>query len=111
MERIGMAASKMAKGNLFLYNFYVILICILFSLFIFIVAAMTVALALILIAAVVNEMNGQGLASLDFNFAFIVCLAALTIVIALFNLFAILKNLKLRKSKSDPIKSSPHETQ
>ena len=38
MERIGIAASKIAQGNLFLYNICVIVISFLFSLFIFFIS-------------------------------------------------------------------------
>ena len=96
MERIGRAASKMAKGNLLFYNLYVVVICLLFSLFIFLLAGMTVALALIVISFVVHEIGVQKYFPLEFNSAFLVCLIALTIVIVIFNLFAILRNIKLK---------------
>ena len=56
MKRIGLAASKMAKGNIVLYNIYVVLISFLFSLFIFIVAGCTIIFALIIISYISTEL-------------------------------------------------------
>ena len=106
MERIGVAASKMAKGNLFLYNIYVIVICVVFSLLIFILAGITVALALLMISLIVQGIGVNKYFPLELNSAFVVCMMALTIVMAIFNLFAILRNLKLTKPKIDPFNPS-----
>jgi len=98
MKRIGLAASVISKGNLTLYNIYVILIAALFSLFIFIIAGSTVIFALAIIQYVGNEVMGG-----DFEHGWQpilgVCMAALTIVIVLFNVMAVLQNLKLPKIK------------
>ena len=96
-----MAASKMARGNLLLYNIYVVIICVLFSLFIFVSAGITVALALIIISFIAHEIGVNKYFPLEFSSAFAVCMMALTIVIAIFNLFAVLRNLKLTKPKID----------
>src|SRR5438874_1803950 len=96
MERIGIAASKMAQGNLFLYNMYVILISLLFSLFIFIVVGITVLLGFIIIAYVGDEiMDIQK----DWSAVLPVCMASLTVIMFLFNLVAISRNLKFSKPK------------
>ena len=58
MKRIGIAASTISKGNLFLYNFYVVLIAMLFSLFIFIIAGSIVIFALAIIKYVGTEIIG-----------------------------------------------------
>ncbi|MCK5259974.1 MAG: hypothetical protein KAJ70_02835 [Candidatus Omnitrophica bacterium] len=98
MKRIGIAASKISKGNLTLYNVYVVLISALFSLFIFIVAGSTIIFALAIIQYVGNEI-------MDVEFEqswqpiMIVCMVSLTIVITLFNLLAISTNLKLPRMK------------
>lgn len=98
MERIGLAASKMAQGNIFLYNLFVILISVLFSLFLFVIAGSSMILALLILAYVVNgvmpvefEKNWSGI--------FQLCMMTLTIVVSLFNLAAILKNIRLKKSR------------
>ena len=96
MERIGIAASKISKGNLVLYNACVVLISFLFSLFIFIVAGSTVFFALMVIGYMATEIMG-----IDFerkwSAIFGVCMITLTVIIALFNLFAISRNLKFKK--------------
>lgn len=99
MERIGAAASKIAKGSLWRYNFYVILITFLCSLFVFIIAGMTVAFALILITYVVNEVGTNGRTPLDFQFLLSVCLIALTVLMAFFYVLAISRNIKFSKPK------------
>ena len=98
MERIGLAASKIAKGNLLLYNIYVVLISSLFSLLIFVLSGTTVTLALILIAYVGNEVMKF---EFEKNWSPIIatCMAALTVIMALFNIVAISKNIKLPKSR------------
>jgi len=96
MKRIGIAASKMSKGSLVLYNFYVILISILFSLFIFIIAGSTVIFALAIIRYVGNEIIGVDFDK-NWRSIFTVCMVSLTVVTTLFNLFAIIINLKPQK--------------
>lgn len=96
MKRIGIAASKIAKGNWVLYNCYVVLISFLFSLFIFVIAGATVVLALAIVAYV-----GSEIMAFEFEKAWSavlpICMMSLTIVVAVFNLFAISQNLKLPK--------------
>lgn len=96
MKRIGIAASKISKGNLALYNFYVVLISVLFSLFLFIVAGATVIFALAVIQYVGNEIMGMEFER-SWRSVLAICMVSLTIVITLFNLFAISKNMKLPK--------------
>src|SRR5437867_11080993 len=98
MERIGIAASKIAKGNLLLYNFLVIAISFSFSILIFLLAGTSVFVALWAIDAINTSVGGE---HLYYNFqkewtsVMLVCMISLTIVVSLFNLFAILKNIKL----------------
>jgi hypothetical protein len=98
MKRIGIAASKISKGNVALYNFYVVLISFLFSLFIFIVAGSTVVFSLIIINYVGGELKAfefeKGL-----RFILTICMGTLTAVITIFNLVAISTNMKIRKAK------------
>ena len=98
MKRIGIAASKISKGNLALYNVYVILISALFSLSIFIVAGSTVIFALVIIKYVGSEIMGVEFEQ-SWQSVLAVCMVSLTIVITLFNLFAISLNLKFPKIK------------
>ena len=98
MERIGIAASKISKGNLFLYNLNVVLISFLFSLFIFVIAGSTVLFALMIIGYVAGEIKGADFDKKWFSI-FSICMVTLTILIGLFNLFAISRNLKFKKGK------------
>jgi len=97
MKRIGIAASKISKGNVPLYNLYVVLISCLFSLFIFIAAGATIALALMLIGYIGAEIMGVEFQKSWFAIM-TVCMTALTIIIALFNIFAILINVKISRA-------------
>ena len=94
MKRIGIAASKISKGNLALYNFYVVVISVLFSLFIFITAGSTIIFSLAVINYVGNEIMGVEFEQ-SWQSILTVCMVSLTIVTTLFNLFAISKNMKL----------------
>ena len=98
MKRIGIAASKIAKGNLVLYNIYVVAIAFLFSLFIFALAGFSVFLVLLLIGYVSQAWGIE-----DFtkgkSFVFTVCMVSLSILVAVFNLLAISQNIKLSRSK------------
>ncbi len=98
MERIGLAASKIAKGNLFLYNGYVILLSFLFSFLIFVLAGSSLGIALIIIGYIANGFLPQNFEK-DWTSVMRVCMISLTVMISLFNLFAILKNIKFSRNK------------
>ena len=97
MERIGIAASKMAKGNLFLYNLFVILLAFLFSLIIFVIAGATIVLALVVFASLGGQLAPAALKQI-WSSVLSVCMITLTVVITIFYLLALIKNLKLHKS-------------
>lgn len=101
MKRIGIAASKISKGNVPLYNLYVVLISCLFSLFIFIAAGATIALALMLIGYVGTEIVGVEFKR-DWSLIMMACMAVLTIVVALFNIFAIVINVRVSGTSLHP---------
>ena len=98
MERIGIAASKIAQGHLWLYNLAVILISFLFSFFIFFIAGSSIVLALIIIGYVVNGILPNDLWD-DWRGVIRVCMISLTIIVSIFTLFAILKNIRLKMRK------------
>lgn len=95
MQRIGIAASKMAQGNLFFYNMYVVFLSFFFSLFIFVISAAVVLLALIIISYL-----GRELMAFEFfqesKMILKVSLISLAITTGIFNLLAIYKNIRLR---------------
>lgn len=98
MKRVGVAASKIAKDNLFLYNCCVVLISSLFSLFIFIVSGFVVTFALIIIGYVGKEIMLVQFER-DWSDVLVVCMISLTIITAIFNLLIISKNIRLNKLK------------
>ena len=97
MERIGIAASKIAQGNLFLYNFFVVAIASLFSLLVFFVSGCAIVLMLVIVAYVSSP---GGFPDLQKGWmpAMVVCMVCLAIVVAVFNLCAVFKNIKLKKN-------------
>lgn len=96
MERIGIAASKIAKGNLKRYNFFVVLISFLFSLLIFIISGLSIFIGLIIIAWITRP-AAQSVFSDKILFLMTSSLSALIAVIVCFNLFAIGRNIKFKK--------------
>lgn len=98
MKRIGLTAGKIAKGNLAIYNLCVILISFIFSFFVFITAGAAVVFALITIGYVGTEIMGL---EFEKNWSFVrtVCMVSLTAIVALFNIFAIMANIRFSKKK------------
>lgn len=96
MRRIGIAASKMAKGSLLFYNLYVVLIAFLCALFMFFIAGSAIALAMIVIGYIIN---GVVPAEVDQDWWQVIrlCMVTLTVVIGLATLFAIVINIKVRR--------------
>ena len=98
MQRIGIAASKMSKGSLLKYNLYVILIACLFSLFIFLICGFSILLIVFLISLVLHALRPG-----DFHAGWVhmfkICLAILILVVGVFNLVAIFKNIQMIKNK------------
>ena len=98
MKRIGFIASKMAQGNIVLYNVYVILLSILFSTFIFLIAGSTVVFALTLLSYLGSEIMIMG-SEKQWSSIMSICMAALTVVVSIVNLIAIGVNVKFKLSK------------
>lgn len=100
MNRIGIAASKIAKGNIFLYNIYVVFLIFLFALFVFVVAGASIMLALVLVGYIINGLLPQDLLR-DWKHVVSICMAALTIVVGFFAIIALIRNFKLDFSTKD----------
>jgi len=92
MKRIGIAASKISKGNGLFYNALVVVISCMVSFFLFVVVGATVVFALAIIAYVTNEAIPTH--QRDWEQVRAMCLAALGVVIAVFNLMAIVINFR-----------------
>lgn len=95
MRRIGTAASHIAKGNLVLYYFFVGLISFLFSLVVFLISGLAIALGLVIIAFLTRNASiidlKHGVSS-----PILICMMFLAVAIGLFNLYAIGMNIKLK---------------
>jgi hypothetical protein len=98
MERIGIAASKMSKGNLLTYNLFVVLISFLCSLFILFICGFSVLVALFLISVVFRFFMPQGF-NTDLLPVAKICMVALSILVGGLNIAAIVRNIKLTKQK------------
>ena len=96
MERIGIAASHIAKGNLWLYNAFVILIAFLFSLLVFVISGLSVICGVLLIAFLTRASSPHLLNEKTISLIYL-CLTSLAVIIGCFNLFAIGKNVKFKK--------------
>jgi len=94
MERIGIAASKMAKGNIVAYNSYVIVLSLLFSLLLFFIAGTSVMLALIIIETIASSLSAN--MTKDWDNVIRLCMVSLSIVVGLINIFAVIKNIRVR---------------
>ena len=96
MLRIGVAASKMSKGSLFSYNFFVILISCLLSFLIFLICGITILLVVFIISLILHSLKPG-----EFHSGWIhmgkICLAVLAVVTGVFNIVAILKNIQINK--------------
>ena len=95
MKRIGIAASKISRGNLLLYNLFVLILSTLFSLLIFFLSGFAIFFAIYLI-----HVLSTGFTPLDFHSSWgeIVksCMAALAVIAGAFNLCAIGVNVKIK---------------
>ena len=101
MERIGLTASKIAQGNLWLYNVFVILISFLFSVIMFVISGSTVLIALIIVFYLGNGLLEDQLSG-KFSSVLTICLVSLSVVIGVFNVVAIVKNIKIPSTPRKP---------
>ncbi|MGE0267956.1 MAG: hypothetical protein AB7S78_05835 [Candidatus Omnitrophota bacterium] len=99
MKRIGIAASRISKGSLRFYNLYVVLISFLFSLLLFVVAGLSVFLAIGIVSFFGHETMTEELRN---NWATIMslCAKALGLAVIIFNFIALAINLKWTRNKN-----------
>ncbi|MEW5894238.1 MAG: hypothetical protein AB1650_00525 [Candidatus Omnitrophota bacterium] len=95
MNRIGIAASKIAKGNIFVFNVCVVFFVFLLSFLVFIVAGLVIMLALIVLGYVVNGFLPQDLLT-EWKSIVAVCMATLTAVVCFFAIVALIQNIKFK---------------
>jgi len=95
MLRIGLAASKIAKGNIWSYHLAVVIITCLFAIFVFFICSFSIALTLFILSLIF-----QRFLPLDNQQVWIdifkTCLIFLGGILGLMALFAIVKNIKLK---------------
>lgn len=96
MKRIGMAASRISKGDVRLYNLYVVLISLLVSIFLFFIAGLAVILAIGIIMLFGPETMTEELRD-NAPKVTRMCVQALLLVVVMFNLAGIAINAKLVK--------------
>jgi hypothetical protein len=96
MLRIGVAASKMSKGCSSSYNFYVILIACLVSLFIFFICGFSILLILFLVSLILHLVSHSSFHT-GLMHVFKICLVVLGVVVGGFNIVAIMKNIQMTK--------------
>lgn len=95
MKRIGLAASKMAQGNIWLYHLAVVLIACLFAMFVFLVCGFCLA-ATIFVLSLLFERFWPSVNQKAWMDVLRMCLIFLGVVVGMMTLFAVLKNIKLR---------------
>lgn len=98
MLRIGIAASKMSKGSLLNYNLCVILIACLFSLFIFLICGVSIFLIVLMISILLNAFRPSDV-HMEWAHMLKPCLIILAVVVVVFNVIAIFKNVQWTKKK------------
>lgn len=98
MQRIGRAASKMSKGSLLSYNLYVVLIACLFSLLTFFVCGFSILLIIFLTSIIAHVLKPDDIHA-GWAHVFKICLVFLALVMGVFNIIAILKNVQFVKNK------------
>ena len=95
MKRIGIAASKISEGNIFLYNIFVLVLSSLFSLLVFFLSGFSIFLAIYLIHVL---LTGSTVFDFYSHWGGILksCMIALAVMMGFFNMCAIGVNLKFK---------------
>ncbi len=95
MQRIGLTASKIAKGNIWVYHLAVVVIACLFALFVFLICGFSIAVTLFVLSLLVQRFLPSDTHEVWIN-VLKTCLIFLSILISLLTLIAIIKNTKLK---------------
>jgi len=97
MKRIGIAASRIAKGDLLFYNVMVMMITFACALLLFLLVGIPTILALLVIGYIANGASPHGLEQGWWG-VISLCMIALTVVVAGFAIVTLAANMKFRKS-------------
>lgn len=98
MKRIGIIAEHIAKKNLFLYYFYVLLFSSLISLIIFLLSAFTIIIGVSVVVLIMRQPIVLTPESLFTKLLFI-SLMVLAGVVGVLNLMMVVNNIRLRNKK------------
>ena len=95
MKRIGLAASKIAQGNVWFYNLAVVIITVLFAFFVFFICGFIIGIAIFALSLIAQHglHLGNGQTWLE---ALRICLILLGILVGIGALVGIIINIKLR---------------
>ena len=99
MQRIGIAASHMSKGNVWTYNFFVILLSALFGLFIFVVIGATILFSLLIVSYLSRELGVGGSTRQDWANVMKTCMLVLTFIVVVWNIIAISRNIRIKRPR------------
>jgi hypothetical protein len=95
MNRIGITASKIARGNVVIYNTAVVCIIFLLAFLTFVIAGTAIMAALFIVGHIISgllpgDIHGQ------WSLVVIICMSSLTVVVSLFSIIALIKNVKVK---------------
>jgi len=99
MQRIGIAASHMSKGSVWMYNFFVILISSLVSLFIFVVIGSTILFSLLIVAYLARELGLSDMDRPSWLGVMKTCMLVLTFIVVIWDMIAIGRNIRLKRPR------------
>lgn len=94
MHRIGLIAEKLAQGNIWFYNLYVFLISLFFSVFLYIIVGTTLIFSFVILSYMGQEIMPKNMQE-EWTPVFSICMTTLTIIIGVFNMVALVRNLRL----------------
>ena len=100
MDRIGIAASKIARGNIIIYNAAVFIIIFMLALLIVVIAGSAIMAALLIVGYVINGLLPHSFLR-EWNLVMISCLSSLTAVVGFFAVIALIRNFKVKFTTSD----------
>lgn len=96
MKRIGIAASRIAKDNLLLYNLCVVIISFLLSLLIFFISSFTLIVGIAIVSYIARGFMAVDPGTSVYS-VLLTSMSVLGAVVGIINLVAILVNIKIRK--------------
>ena len=94
MLRIGLAASKIAKGNLWVYHLAVVVIACLVAMFVFLICGFCIIATLFLLSVLIQHFWPSASQEVWVD-VYKTCLIFLGILIGILAVIAIIKNIKL----------------